>query len=187
MCFLENMKIWLKSMLDNSSVWVICLFYILFILLHNIFPYKVLTYNIIFDDIIFYSITLYWSSLLDIVSKDKKTLKMICIQTGKEWFSVPTCLQASALEIRECRAAHTGLPKEGSSRSSEENSSWPSSGPLFSSSLKKDQRFSRPADPVGFLLEISQVFALGKVGDPGVEWGMRRITSYTYYNYGGWK
>ena len=41
-------------------------------------------HNIIFDDIIFYSITLYWSSLLDIVSKDKKTLKMICIQTGKE-------------------------------------------------------------------------------------------------------
>ena len=89
------------------------LFYILFILLHNIFPYKVLTYNIIFDDIIFYSITLYWSSLLDIVSKDKKTLKMICIQTGKEWFSVPTCLQASALEIRECRRHILGCLRKG--------------------------------------------------------------------------
>ena len=89
------------------------LFYILFILLHNIFPYKVLTYNIIFDDIIFYCITLYWSSLLDIVSKDKKTLKMICIQTGKEWFSVPTCLQASALEIRECRRHILGYLRKG--------------------------------------------------------------------------
>ena len=142
------------------------LFYILFILLHNIFPYKVLTYNIIFDDIIFYSITLYWSSLLDIVSKDKKTLKMICIQTGKEWFSVPTCLQASALEIRECRAAHTGLPKEGSSRSSEENSSWPSHplGPSFLPPWRKIKDFHELQILWVFFLKSVKCLHLGRSG-----------------------